>query len=112
MREPTIPYLDGPDLSKPVKATVTTRFNEAEIEQRLSVPGAPNYTTHILKLQESGVREALVRLGWTPPEADTAFLRGVKAGLEAAQNAVPYASASYFAIRGIDPATIKESSDG
>lgn len=73
MREPTIPYLDGPDLSKPVKATVTTSFNEAEIEQRLSLPGVPNYTTRILKLHEAGVREALVRLGWTPPDGE-AFL--------------------------------------
>jgi hypothetical protein len=120
----TIPYLDGPHLSKPVKATVTTRFSEARIEQTLNLSGIPDYTTRIVDLQEAGTREALVKMGWTPPDGD-AFQRGVKAGLEAAAEALtkrrakadhsPIVQGIDLAVEiidTIDPATIKPVKEG
>jgi len=51
---------------------VTTKYNKGLILQETSFPGQDDIrdiSTNIIKLQEGGVREALIKLGWTPPES-------------------------------------------
>lgn len=50
---------------------VTTRFNKEMIEQSV-IAGAgidihQQFVKRILNLQDQGVRDALIKLGWTPP---------------------------------------------
>ena len=53
------------------KITVVTRFNTERIEQHLELDGEndmfPSLRKEIMELKEEGVREALIKLGWTPP---------------------------------------------
>lgn len=48
---------------------IQTWFNHEEIQQQVFWPGRREDTARqIIRLQEQGVREALIKLGWTPPE--------------------------------------------
>lgn len=47
---------------------IQTWFNDEEIQQQVFWPGRREDTARqIIRLQEQGVREALIKLGWTPP---------------------------------------------
>lgn len=51
---------------------VTTKYSKDLILQETSFLCQDNIrdiSTNIIKLQEDGVREALIKLGWTPPES-------------------------------------------
>ena len=47
------------------KINVTTRFNQDLIEQETDVLG--QVTRNVIRLQDEGIRKALIDLGWTPP---------------------------------------------
>lgn len=52
---------------------ITTKYSKDLILQETNFTGSDSImdmTTNIIKLQEEGVREALIKLGWTPPETD------------------------------------------
>lgn len=52
---------------------VNTRFDADTIEQEIRGLGMMQQVTqHIIKLQEKGVEEALISLGWTPPPNEVA----------------------------------------
>lgn len=48
---------------------VETRFNDDMIEQTIRGPGLSGeiIIKSIIRLKEQGVRDALISLGWTPP---------------------------------------------
>lgn len=54
---------------------VVTKFNKDIISQHLEggqyILPRRNYAEEIIKLKEEGVREALIKLGWTPPSNQT-----------------------------------------
>lgn len=45
---------------------IDTLWNDDLIQQNVTNP-AGEVTTYVLKLQEDGLRHALIQLGWTPP---------------------------------------------
>jgi hypothetical protein len=54
---------------------VETKFNKDRIEQQLvfkdchsPIGMIDNVAVQVVNLQEQGVREALIKLGWTPPD--------------------------------------------
>lgn len=52
---------------------VVTKFNKYLIESRLEGVGIEQFgfgkiSRKIINLQDEGVREALIKLGWTPPK--------------------------------------------
>lgn len=58
-----------------MRYAVKTSFSKDQIEQDLLLHDDLNKTvkkisTEVMNLRDSGVREALIKLGWTPPEAD------------------------------------------
>lgn len=83
------PYLTGPDPSKPLKVTITTRRYDGKVEQDTDIMG--HVTRRMMNIREMqadhAIRDALIGLGWTPPGGD-AYLEGVKAGLETAKEAL------------------------
>lgn len=51
---------------------ITTRFNTDRIEQEVQYPGSDLIASkmkQVLNLQDQGIREALIKLGWAPPKA-------------------------------------------
>ena len=47
---------------------VNTRFNLDLIEQTIDIPDLPcELQRRVMKLQDQGVRDALIAMGWTPP---------------------------------------------
>lgn len=92
----------------PMKITVTTQFNEDLIQQTTDIMG--HVTRRMMNIREMqadhAIRDALITLGWTPPDGD-AFLEGVKAGLEAAAQKCAQSNEIIASrIRAIDPTTI------
>lgn len=73
---------------EPMKITVETSYYEDMIKQRVDF-GAGHVVERVVNLQDEGIREALLRLGWTPPGTDIApgtrqALRGASPGQEKA----------------------------
>lgn len=59
------------DITNP-KINVTTRFDANIIEQSVWSEGRPDdirqeMFRNIVRLQDQGIRDALIALGWTPP---------------------------------------------
>ena len=53
-----------------MKYLVNTNFNEELISQEVLMEAAgirESITRQVIHLQEEGIREALIKLGWTPP---------------------------------------------
>lgn len=51
---------------------VSTKFNKDLIVQETGFSGSDQIlgmARNVIQLQEQGVREALIKLGWTPPES-------------------------------------------
>lgn len=49
------------------KLKITTNYNEDWIDQQVSINGK-TISHQVMYLKETGVKEALIKLGWTPPQ--------------------------------------------